>query len=73
MPVHKRFKPAGYYSKAARAARSVAFRERMAMRASRNLFSAPKRKYSRSGKFSKAAKASRKQYKYVGSVKNLFS
>ena len=60
MPVHKRFKTysKGHWTKAAKAARSKAFRERVAMSSSRRLMSGPKRKYVKSGLFSSRGRGS---------------
>lgn len=60
IPVHKRFKTyaKGHWTKAAKAARSQAYRERMALSASRRMMSGPKRKYVKSGLFSRRGRAS---------------
>ncbi len=47
-------KAKGYYSKAARSARSVSYRERVAMRAASRLMGGAKRKYVKSGKYAGA-------------------
>jgi hypothetical protein len=60
MPTHKRFKTyaKGHWTKAAKAARSQAYRERLALAATRRLAAGPKRKYVKSGLFSKRGRSS---------------